>query len=195
MTTKNTASQVYNIPHWSDGYIDISSDGEVLVQPHRQARDTHVRLPELIRQLTGQGIALPVLIRFTDILHDRVNTLCQSFNDVAAEHGYRYVHSGNDDPDFSSNQFQGRTVEDDAFDETFTLSRQGAHDRTRYRFFEDVRQVEEIVSEQGRYGYIVLLTNDSNYWTKPPQSALYDGFRIHEGVTREGVLNWSEIKP
>ena len=87
------------------------------------------------------------------------------------------------------------TVEDNAFDETFTLSRQGAHDRTRYRFFEDVRQVEEIVSEQGRYGYIVLLTNDSNYWTKPPQSALYDEFRIHEGVTREGVLNWSEIKP
>ncbi|GGY84005.1 biosynthetic arginine decarboxylase [Marinobacter zhanjiangensis] len=89
MTTKTTASQVYNIPHWSDGYIDVSTDGEVLVQPHRQARDTHVRLPELIRQLTGRGIALPVLIRFTDILHDRVNTLCQSFNDVAAEHGYR----------------------------------------------------------------------------------------------------------
>ncbi|MFC4260732.1 biosynthetic arginine decarboxylase [Marinobacter lacisalsi] len=88
MTTRTTASQVYNIPHWSDGYINVSDDGEVLVQPHRQARDSHICLPDLIRQLTGQGIALPVLIRFTDILHDRVNTLCQSFNDVAAEHGY-----------------------------------------------------------------------------------------------------------
>ena len=88
MTTKNTASQVYNIPHWSDGYFDVNAGGEVLVQPHRGDRDTHIRLPELISQLTGQGIALPVLIRFTDILHDRVNTLCQSFNDVAEQHGY-----------------------------------------------------------------------------------------------------------
>jgi len=87
------------------------------------------------------------------------------------------------------------TVEDDTFDETFTLSRQGAHDRAHYRFFEDVRRVEKIVSQQGRYGYVVLLTNDSNYWTEPSQSALYDEFRIHEGVTRVGNLNWSEIKP
>jgi hypothetical protein len=39
------------------------------------------------------------------------------------------------------------TVEDNAFNETFTLSRQGAHDRAHYLFSEDVRQVEEIVSE------------------------------------------------
>lgn len=89
MTTRTTPSQVYNIPHWSDGYIDVNAAGEVLVRPHRQSRDSHIRLPELISRLTSQGVALPVLIRFTDILHDRVNTLCQSFNDVAAEHGYR----------------------------------------------------------------------------------------------------------
>ena len=88
MATKTTASQVYNIPHWSDGYINVSSDGEVLIQPHRQARGAHIRLPDLVSRITGAGTALPVLIRFTDILHDRVNSLCQSFNDVAAEHGY-----------------------------------------------------------------------------------------------------------
>ena len=87
------------------------------------------------------------------------------------------------------------TVEDEAFDETFDLNRQGAHDRAHYRVFEDIRRVEKIVSEQGRYGYVVLLTNDSNYWSEPSHSALYDEFRIHEGVTREGTLHWSEIKP
>ena len=88
MATKTNASQVYNIPHWSDGYIDVSESGEVLIQPHRQTRNSHIRLPELIRQINDRGIALPVLIRFTDILHDRVNTLCRAFNEVASEHGY-----------------------------------------------------------------------------------------------------------
>jgi hypothetical protein len=87
------------------------------------------------------------------------------------------------------------TAEDDTIDEIFSLSRQSPHDRVHYRFFEDVRRVEEIVSEQGRYGCAVSLTNDSNYWTEQSRSALYDEFRIHEGVTHQGVLHWQEIKP
>lgn len=88
MATNTTASQVYNIPHWSDGYINVSTSGDVLIQPSRQARDNSIHLPELVKEINRRGIALPVLIRFTDILHDRVNTLCHAFNDVAAEHGY-----------------------------------------------------------------------------------------------------------
>lgn len=85
-------------------------------------------------------------------------------------------------------------VEDEAFGETFELSRQGAHDRAHYRLFKDVERVEQIVAEQGRYGYVVLLTNDSNYWTEPTGSALYDTFRVHEGVTRSGTLAWPEVR-
>ena len=84
-------------------------------------------------------------------------------------------------------------VEDSVFDETFELKTQSAHDRAHYRFLRDVERVERIVADQGRYGYAVLLTNDSNYWTTPSGEALYDEFRIHEG--REfggGTLNWRE---
>ena len=86
------------------------------------------------------------------------------------------------------------TVEDGAFGETFELSRQGAHDRAHYRLFEDVKRIEEFVADRGRYGYVVLLTNDSNYWTAPNGSALYDEFRVHEGEARSGTLSWPEIK-
>ncbi|MFW5823875.1 MAG: biosynthetic arginine decarboxylase [Marinobacter sp.] len=89
MTTKTTASQVYNIAHWSDGYIDVSPAGDVLIRPDRGRGQGRISLPELIGRLTGDGIALPVLLRFTDILHDRVNSLCGAFNEVAAEHGYQ----------------------------------------------------------------------------------------------------------
>ncbi|MGF2688103.1 biosynthetic arginine decarboxylase [Marinobacter sp. DUT-3] len=90
--TRSAAHQVYNIAHWSDGYIDVNDRGEVLIRPdrgHGDATGDGINLPELTRTLTARGIQLPVLIRFTDILHDRVNKLCGAFNKVASEHGYQ----------------------------------------------------------------------------------------------------------
>jgi len=93
MTQANgsAAEKVYNIAHWSDGYIDVNDHGEVLIRPDR-GRDedgASINLPELTRSLKSRGIQLPVLIRFTDILHDRVNKLCGAFNKVAADQGYQ----------------------------------------------------------------------------------------------------------
>ncbi|MBS8242068.1 biosynthetic arginine decarboxylase [Marinobacter lipolyticus] len=89
--TGSAAHKVYNIAHWSDGYIDVNDSGEVLIQPQRGHGEDggSINLPELTRTLTARGIQLPVLIRFTDILHDRVNKLCGAFNRVADEHGYK----------------------------------------------------------------------------------------------------------
>lgn len=85
-------------------------------------------------------------------------------------------------------------VEDEVFGETFELSGQGAYPDAHYHIFQDVTRIEKLVQEQGRYGYVVLLTNDSNYWTEPTTSSQtsYDEFRIHEGQTVEGTLDWTE---
>ncbi|RBP26038.1 arginine decarboxylase [Marinobacter pelagius] len=83
------AHKVYNIAHWSDGYISVNPQGEVLIRPDRGRTPAAINLPELTRNLGQSGVQLPVLIRFTDILHDRVNTLCNAFNRVAADQGYR----------------------------------------------------------------------------------------------------------
>ncbi|WP_372986454.1 biosynthetic arginine decarboxylase [Marinobacter sp.] len=83
------AHKVYNIAHWSDGYIGVNPQGEVLIRPDRGRTPAAINLPELTRSLGQSGVQLPVLIRFTDILHDRVNTLCNAFNRVAADQGYQ----------------------------------------------------------------------------------------------------------
>ena len=47
-----------------------------------------------------------------------MHELTVAINDVIADHadkGDSYIYAGNDDPDFSSNQFQGLAVDDDAF--------------------------------------------------------------------------------
>ncbi|MBD3642122.1 MAG: biosynthetic arginine decarboxylase [Marinobacter sp.] len=83
------AHKVYNIAHWSDGYIGVNPQGEVLIRPDRGRTPAAINLPELTRCLGQSGVQLPVLIRFTDILHDRVNSLCNAFNRVATDQGYR----------------------------------------------------------------------------------------------------------
>ena len=83
------AQQVYNIAHWSDGYVSVNAAGDVEMLPDRGRTDTRINLPELTQTLTDTGVALPVLVRFTDILHDRVNQLCDAFNGVTREQGYQ----------------------------------------------------------------------------------------------------------
>lgn len=83
------ARHTYNIPHWSDGYIDVDGNGEVCIQPDRGETGAAISLPALASDLVARGSQLPVLVRFTDILHDRVNRLCNAFNQVAADQGYQ----------------------------------------------------------------------------------------------------------
>ncbi|WP_148861500.1 biosynthetic arginine decarboxylase [Marinobacter fonticola] len=83
------AHQVYNIAHWGDGYIDIDAAGDVLIRPDRGQSGSPINLPDLTRELLEQKIQLPVLVRFSDILHDRVNNLCNAFNKTAQDHGYQ----------------------------------------------------------------------------------------------------------
>lgn len=79
----------YNIPYWSDGYIDVNSKGEVMIKPHRQQDHLQINLKELVETLRGQGLKTPVLIRFNEILHDRVNSLVNAFNEVCKQQDYQ----------------------------------------------------------------------------------------------------------
>ena len=83
------AHKVYNIAHWSEGYLDVNPQGDVLIRPDRGVSGQGINLPELTRTLAHEGIHLPVLVRFTDILHDRVNKLCDAFNEVAQAEQYQ----------------------------------------------------------------------------------------------------------
>jgi len=72
------ARDTYSIRHWSEGYYDISEQGHVLACPQRSHGGV-IDLYQLASELQTAGIPLPTLLRFTDILHDRVNDLCQAF--------------------------------------------------------------------------------------------------------------------
>ncbi len=79
--------------------------------------------------------------------------------DVIAEHAGHdprdcFVHSGNDDPDFSSNQHQGLTLEDESFVwECQQLYRNGSFDVVIY--YEASADHEAILEDVRELGYDV----------------------------------------
>jgi hypothetical protein len=86
-----------------------------------------------------------------------MHELTVELNEVIAANagkGEAYIHAGNDDPNFSSNQFQGRTVEDDAFVwECQQLLREGTFDIVFY--YEAGLDQDALVSAIRNRGYDV----------------------------------------
>lgn len=87
--TIQQAREVYNIGHWSSGYFHVGLRGHLEVRPRRAADQGIVDLYALTRELQEAGLALPVLVRFNDILQDRVQTLCRAFSEARAALAYR----------------------------------------------------------------------------------------------------------
>jgi arginine decarboxylase len=86
--TIEKARQTYNVAHWSEGYFDINAAGQLEACPRPQ-QDQRINLANLVADLKELHLSLPVLVRFTDILHDRVDTLCNSFVTAMQECGYQ----------------------------------------------------------------------------------------------------------
>src|SRR6266508_841409 len=90
--TVHDASELYEVPRWSNGYFSINGDGHVQVHPTKdQARA--IDLKELIDRLQLRGISLPVLVRFTDILRHRLGDINSAFQGAIAQHQYQGGYS------------------------------------------------------------------------------------------------------
>ncbi len=83
------ARELYNIRYWGNGYFDINDQGHIEVRPDRNPQHAGLDLYKLAQELRDQGISLPILVRFIDILHDRVDTLCAAFGEAMAQDGYK----------------------------------------------------------------------------------------------------------
>jgi len=87
--TVEQSRQLYSIANWSEGYFDISAQGEVAAFPLADKAGPYVSLPQLAAELTATGLSLPVLVRFSDILRQRVATLHQAFAQAIQAYDYQ----------------------------------------------------------------------------------------------------------
>jgi arginine decarboxylase len=86
-TTKQS-TDLYNVAHWGDGYFSISEKGDLVVHPGANP-DVAVSLPEVVNLAHQQGLSLPLLVRFSGILHHRVRSLQASFENAIEKHGHQ----------------------------------------------------------------------------------------------------------
>ncbi|KTF15005.1 biosynthetic arginine decarboxylase [Pseudoalteromonas sp. H103] len=84
-----TARATYNVAHWSDGYFDINAQGELVAYPDGDQTKSAISLTQLTEQFKQQGLTLPVLVRFTDILKNRVDTLTNAFTLAQSSREYQ----------------------------------------------------------------------------------------------------------
>ncbi len=81
------ARKTYSIPHWSEGYFDVGASGDIVVRPRGEG-GPEVALPEVVERAHADGLKLPLLVRFSDILGDRLRRLQAAFAKATQEWDY-----------------------------------------------------------------------------------------------------------
>nr|WP_231886629.1 biosynthetic arginine decarboxylase [Methylomonas methanica] len=81
------SKQLYAIQQWGNGYFSINDQGHVCVKPQADCA-TEIDLFDIAQALRDKGLNFPVLVRFTDILRDRIRQLQQAFDQARVAHAY-----------------------------------------------------------------------------------------------------------
>ena len=81
------SEELYTITGWGTSYFGINDKGHVVVTPRRDG--VTVDLKELVDELQLRDVASPMLIRFPDILDNRIEKMSSCFKQAAEEYGYK----------------------------------------------------------------------------------------------------------
>lgn len=84
----DSARALYKIEGWGAGFFDVNQAGHVVVRPDKDRPEHVIDLFEITNDLEAQGIALPVLLRFSDILRSRIDELTTRFEQAREEFSY-----------------------------------------------------------------------------------------------------------
>jgi len=80
------SAELYNINGWGVDYFSINDKGNVTVTPKKNC--ISVDLKELLDELILRDVSTPVLIRFPDILDDRIISISECFKKASEEYDY-----------------------------------------------------------------------------------------------------------
>ncbi|HEX9716191.1 MAG TPA: biosynthetic arginine decarboxylase, partial [Desulfurivibrionaceae bacterium] len=87
------ARELYGVARWGLRYFDINAKGQVTVAPLKEQGGT-IAIVDVIKEAVEQGLHFPMLIRFHDLLRNRVERINKAFNDAIVELEYKSVYRG-----------------------------------------------------------------------------------------------------
>jgi arginine decarboxylase len=91
--TIEDSENLYRIQGWGEPYFSIDTAGHVTVAPQGD-RGGSLDLYQLVTSLQQRNLALPLLIRFSDILEHRIERLNACFAKAIARYNYGGVYKG-----------------------------------------------------------------------------------------------------
>ncbi len=84
------SEELYNIRGWGVNYFGINEKGHVYVTPKKNG--VQVDLKEVVDELATRHVTAPVLLRFPDILDNRIEKTDECFRKAAKEYDYQAEH-------------------------------------------------------------------------------------------------------
>ena len=81
------SEELYNINGWGVNYFGINEKGHVYVTPRKDS--VKVDLRELMDELAIRDMSAPVLVRFPDILDNRIEKTSNCFEKAAKDYDYK----------------------------------------------------------------------------------------------------------
>jgi arginine decarboxylase len=81
------SAELYNIQGWGVNYFSINDKGNVVVSPRKDT--VQIDLRQLVDELLLRDVSAPMLIRFPDILDNRIERMARSFEVAAKEYKYK----------------------------------------------------------------------------------------------------------
>ena len=81
------SKELYNINGWGVSYFGINEEGNVYVSPSKD--QTRIDLKEVMNELALRDVTTPVLLRFPDILDNRIEQTASCFQQAKKEYDYK----------------------------------------------------------------------------------------------------------
>ena len=85
--TIEDSKELYNINGWGTSYFSVNDKGDVYVTPCKD--NTQIDLRDIMDELSLRDVTPPVLLRFPDILDNRIEKTASCFQKAAKEYNYQ----------------------------------------------------------------------------------------------------------
>ncbi|MFM7140449.1 MAG: biosynthetic arginine decarboxylase [Alphaproteobacteria bacterium] len=85
------AIDLFEVHGWGSGFFSVNPSGNVEIRPRGEGGPA-IDLKDLVDDLQGRGLHVPLLVRFSDILAARIRSLCECFSAAIQEHQYKGRH-------------------------------------------------------------------------------------------------------
>lgn len=92
-TTKK-AAELYGVPNWGVDYFGVDADGNITVLAQPGAKTVETPLINIVKDMQDRGMSMPVLVRFEDLLEDRISRLNNTFNTAIKNNNYQGRYRG-----------------------------------------------------------------------------------------------------